>query len=71
LNNVNANDNQGTPHQVVLQADGGQQLVIPSSMIPQQRLLVQTSTGNILPQGNKIYIQQANNINQPIILNQV
>merc|ERR1712037_309263 len=23
-----------------------------------------------LPQGNKIYIQQANNINQPIILNQ-
>ena len=67
----NANENQGTPHQVVLQQDGAQQLVIPSSMIPQQRLLVQTSTGNILPQGNKIYIQQANNINQPIILNQV
>ena len=61
----------GTPHQVVIQPDGSQQLVIPSNMIPQQRLLVQTSTGNIIPQGNKIFIQQAGNINQPIILNQV
>ncbi|CAG5090404.1 Oidioi.mRNA.OKI2018_I69.PAR.g12588.t1.cds [Oikopleura dioica] len=60
----------GTPHQVVLQPDGSQQLVIPSNMIPQQRLLVQTSTGNIIPQGNKIFIQQTGNINQPIILNQ-
>ncbi|CBY11909.1 unnamed protein product [Oikopleura dioica] len=67
---IKNSSSSGTPHQVVLQQDGAQQLVIPSSMIPQQRLLVQTSTGNILPQGNKIYIQQANNINQPIILNQ-